>query len=347
MKTRAFLRAALAICMAAAGTAAEPAPVPPVTAGQSFSARDSLAPGHDPAEDARACLGKLAWPAADFPVQVEQRQGRHGDWLIRFPSACPAGDAVNDRVAMEWYVAQDDDGTPLRAPAVVVVHESGRGMVAGRAFAGGLRARRLHTFLIHLPGYGARTSPWTADFRNMLPALRQAVADVRRARDAVAALPQVDASLVSLQGTSLGGFLCATVAGLDRAYQRIFILLAGGQLADVLLHGQRDAAAMRRQLESAGVGPDKIRDLTAVIEPMRLAHRIDAARTWLFSGKFDEVVPPRCSHALATAAGLDAEHHRELPVGHYSAALLLPVILGQIGDLILDPRPPVPDQKSP
>ncbi len=335
-----------AVLMLAAHSAPADAPTD-IRPGDAFRARDTLAPGTDPGADANACLQQLAWKAEDFSVVCEPKHADHGDLLMRFPSALPSGHGQNDLVALEWYQARGRDGTLLRAPAVVVVHESGKGMVAGRTFARGLRTRQLHTFLIHLPGYGARRSDWTADVRNLLPSMRQAVADVRRARDAIAALPPVDSSLIAVQGTSLGGFVTATVAGLDRAYQRAFILLAGGQLAEVLLHGTRDAAGMRRQLEAAGITHDQIRELSMAIEPMRLAHRVDPARTWLFSGKFDEVVPPRCSHAFASAAGLAGEHHRELPVGHYSAALLLPVILQQIGDLIGTPSAELPPAPRP
>jgi hypothetical protein len=125
----------------------------------------------------------------------------------------------------------------------------------------------------------------------------------------------------------------ATVAGLDRGYTKSFILLAGGQLAEVLLNGNRDAASMRRRLAAAGVDDEQIKVLSQIIEPMRLAHRVDAGRTWLFSGKFDEVVPPACSHAFANAAKLGA-NHLVLPVGHYTAAIMFPMILPKITELM-------------
>jgi dienelactone hydrolase len=320
-------------------------PTPPKSAiGQSFSGHDSLAPPPDSNPDATSCLSHLLWAPSDFPVITESTGNQPGDFLIRFPSPAPSGDAINDRVALEWYQARNPDGQPVKAPAVVIVHESGRGMAAARTIARGLRSRNLHSFVIHLPGYGARTSVSSTDIRRLLPAMQQAVADVRRARDAVATLPQVDASLIGLQGTSLGGFITATVAGLDHAFQRTFIFLAGGQIAEVLIHGTRDAAGIRNRLAAAGIDSPQIRSLSLAVEPMRLAHRINPATTWLFSGKFDEVVPPRCSLAFATAASLPPDHHRQLPVGHYSAALLLPIILQQIGDLMA-PTPPA--EKSP
>jgi dienelactone hydrolase len=308
-----------------------------VEPGKTFPARDTLNCPADSLPDATACIDGLRWEPAAFDVTCEPAQPGNGDWLVRFPSALPSGDPINDSVAMEWHMARDKDGQPKVAPAIVIVHESGRGMVAGRIFAKGLRPYGFHTFMIYLPGYGTRTSALTGDPLKMLPALKQAIADVRRARDAVFALPYVDKSVIGLQGTSLGGFVTATVAGLDRGYDRTFILLAGGNIADVLLTGARDAAGMRRRLAAAGITDDQIRQHSLDIEPMRLAHRIDPKSLWLYTGTKDEVVPPACSKVFAAAAKLNSEHHIQLPVGHYSAAILMPLILPRINELMRAP----------
>ena len=305
-------------------------------AGSTFPSRDTLNCAPESLADAAACVEGLRWKPADFTVRIETATGQ-GDWLVRFPTPIPSGDEVNDNVAMEWHLARDPEGKPKLAPAIVIVHESGRGMVAGRLFAQGLRLYGFHTFLIHLPGYGARTSALTGDPMKMLPALKQAIADVRRARDVVAVLPFVDKSLIGLQGTSLGGFVTATVAGLDRGYDRTFILLAGGNIADVILTGTRDAAGLRKRLTEAGITEAQIRLHSQAIEPMRIAHRVDPLKTWLFTGLKDEVVPPACSVAFATAGKLDATHHIQLPVGHYTAAILMPLILPRINELMRAP----------
>jgi len=100
----------------------------------------------------------------------------------------------------------------------------------------------------------------------------------------------------------------------------------------VLLSGKHDATAMHRRLGKAGVTEQQIRDLTQVIEPMRLAHRVNPETTWVYSGKFDDVVPPACTRAFVKAAKLGPDHHVILPVGHYTAALLLPAILPKLGE---------------
>ena len=299
---------------------------------QTFAASDSLDCSADEVSDANECLRGLSWKPAGFDVQVEAADPGRGEWLIRFPSPLPSDDAVNDRVAMEFHVARDSSGLVRHVPAVVVVHESGGNMAVGRSIARGICALGMHAFMIQLPGYGARRNE-SVDHDNvvrMLPALRQAIADVRRARDAVTAIPCVDSRVVGVQGTSLGGFVTATAAGLDQGYDRVFILLAGGNLHDVVLNGAKDAAKLREKLQAAGVTREQILFHSRLIEPMRLAHRMNPQTTWIYSGQYDDVVPPACSIALARAASLPADHHIQLPADHYSGVIFLPMVLQQI-----------------
>ena len=231
---------------------------------------------------------------------------------------------------------RDEDKQIRTARAIVVVHESGSRMTVGRIIARGISGQGLHAFLIHLPGYGARRDAELSKTDRTLPSLQQAIADVRRARDAVVALPVIDHSVVGVQGTSLGGFVTATTVGLDHGYDRVFILLAGGNLHDVVLNGAKDAANTRKKLAAAGVTEEQIKELARQVEPLRLAHRIHPAETWLYSGKFDDVVPPRCSLALAKAAHLPEGHHIELPADHYSGAIYLPQVVEQMRQQMAD-----------
>lgn len=302
--------------------------------GTEFEAKDTLAISGDSNPDAVECLSGLRWEPATFKVRCDAAETDRGDLLIRFPSPKPVGDAQNDQASMELYVARDKDKQPLRSKCVVVVHESGRGMTVGRIFARGLAAQGLHTCMVHMPGYGPRRSDFTNRPEFMLTGMKQAIADVRRARDAVACLPFVDSTVVGLQGTSLGGFVCSTVAGVDQGYDRTFILLAGGNLHTVVENGTKDAAKFRERLASVGVTGDKIRELARPVEPMRLAHRINAQQTWLYSGKYDDVVPPESSKALVEAAKLPDGHHIELPADHYSGVVFLPAVMTQIRDIM-------------
>lgn len=300
-----------------------------------FIGTDTLQIGEEKSADARACLEGLCWKGEQFNIRLQLPETNRGDWLVRFPSAVPLGNERNDLVALEWYLAKDKDGQPIKAPAFVIVHESGSNMMVGRTIAQMLRPKGVHTFLIHLPYYGLRRGPeGRPKGGNLVGILKQGIADTRRARDVVAALPYVDAPRIALQGTSLGGFVAATTAGLDHGYQQVFILLAGGDIHSALMNGKRDAAKVLAELKSGGLTDDQLKEMFATVEPLRLAHRVNAKQTWLYTGVFDEVVPPRNADALATAAGLDDKHHIKMLANHYSGILFLPPVLQQVRDLI-------------
>jgi len=322
---------------AIASPAAEPATVATARlalpeVGVSIPARDTLTCDLDPNADAQECLTGLRWSPESFAVEIGSAVGPHGDRTLYFPSPLPAGNPIHDRVAAEWYAAKDEAGELLSAPAVVVVHESGRSMPVGRLIARGLRGHGIHALMLQLPGYGERRTELADRPERMLDWLRQGIADVRRARDVAAVLPGVEMSRIGVQGTSLGGFVTSTVAGLDSGYDRVFILLAGGQLDRVVNEGKKDAAKIREQLEQLGIRAEQVAELARPIEPLRLAHRIDPERTWLYNGAFDDVVPRSSSYALAKAARLPDSHHIELPANHYTGIIFLPVVLQQIRD---------------
>lgn len=313
--------------------------VPELAVGKNFQSRDTLDCGQERSADAQECLQGLLWKPAEFDVILQDGSKEQGnERLVRFPSPTPLGNAINDMVAMEWHIARDEAGKPTKAPAMVVVHESGSGMTVGRIIARGLSAHGMHTFMLQMPSYGVRKATQDRDVTSFLPSLKQAIADVRRARDAVASLPFVDDRMIGVQGTSLGGFVTASVSGLDAGFQRNFILLAGGNLQEVIFSGQKDAAKVRERLEKAGATREQIIEHARQIEPLRLAHRVRPEVTWLWSGKFDDVVPPACSFAFAKAAKLTSEHHIEMPVNHYSGIILMPKILDDIAkEMVISP----------
>lgn len=300
---------------------------------RTFIACDTLAPSCVAAssDDVRNCLDGLCWKPATFDVALEApAAGADHRAVLRFPSPIVSGDDVNDRVAVLWYQPTDVDAVRLK-PAVVVVHESGSSMPVGKLVAKLLAGQGVHAFLVQLPGYGLRrhgNQKPTGD--QFLVAMRQGIADVRRARDAVAAMPGVDPSRISVQGTSLGGFVASTSAGLDDGFDQVFIMVAGGDLYSMLQNGDKEAAQLRERLESAGFSGDKLRDLMRIVEPTRLAGRLKPDRTWLYSAEFDRVVPMENALALKKAAGLPDDHHMRLPGDHVTTIVYLPMIIDHV-----------------
>lgn len=302
-----------------------------VPGARTYTAQDTLSAPMEPNEDAAVCLNGLCWKPGRFEVTVAPPAEGKSFSLVRFPSPVPVGDEVNDLVAMEWYRAQNVPEGTTDVPAIVVVHESGRGMVVGRLMAQGFSLRGVHAFMIQLPYYGERRNGrGKPEAAQLFGAIRQAVVDVRRARDAVAVLPGVDAKNVCLQGTSLGGFVASITAGVDHGFQQVFLLLSGGNLYEIVEKGAKDAANVRRELLESGLTLEQLRELAWSVEPNRLAHRLRPDKTWLYSGNQDDVVPIENALAFAKAAHLDFTHHIRMPANHYSGIVFLPMILDHI-----------------
>lgn len=322
-----LFRLFLAICVLFAGRAVDAELL------ERYSVRDTLAPAPDQLADARDCLEQLVWPPGEFEVRWKGTERAALRTRLVFPSPLPSGDAINDRVIVDWYRAwnepDSEEGDLAANPAVLVVHEAGANMPVGRMFAQAFQAEGFHAFLIHLPYYGDRRSDGGP---NPAKGMRQAVADVRRARDAIAALPEIAADRIAIHGISLGGFVTATTAAIDSSFHSAFILLAGGNLYDLLMRGEQDAARMRQQLERAGYQGERLRELVWPVEPLRLAHRLDPKRTWLYTARDDRVVPRENSLALAQAAGLEGQHHLQLAGDHYTAIVHFARVVREIAD---------------
>lgn len=305
---------------------------PPLIAAEArmLTARDTLSPPPPSSELERRILQHLTWEPREFPVSLTEKEGEEYQALLRFPSPFETGDAENDRVAVLWYRAAKPSEEGKRK-AVVVVHESGSAMPVGKMFARGFAARGVDAFLVQLPYYGFRRAnrPALTEER-VLIALRQGIADVRRARDAVAALADIDSQHISLQGTSLGGFVSATVAGLDHGFDRIFIMVAGGDLYSLLEHGQRESADLKRRLDEVGYTGEKLRQILDLVEPNHLAHRIDPQRTWLYSATQDQVVPLANALSFKEAARLSDDHHIRLWGDHVTTIVYFPVIADHV-----------------
>ena len=98
----------------------------------------------------------------------------------------------------------------------------------------------------------------------------------------------------------------------------------------MLMQGGQDSAKIRAELHKAGFDDRRIEQLAWAIDPIRVAHRLDPDRTWLFSAIFDQVVPAKNSAALGKAAGLDQSHHIWFAGGHYSSVAFLPWVFNRM-----------------
>jgi len=200
-------------------------------------------------------------------------------------------------------------------------------MTAGRTIARALCRTGVHTFMVQLPGYGERSATRPDAEQQLAEGIQQGVADTRRTADVVRTIDGVDPNRVSVLGVSLGGFIATLAGSLDDCFDRHFILMAGADLPLMFRDGQREVAQLRRKTEALLKGAD-LREYLRRVEPARVAHRLPADRTVLYTAMFDVVVPPACSEKLAESIGLAPDHVVRMPCGHHSAvAFLLPMVV--------------------
>jgi dienelactone hydrolase len=284
---------------------------------------------------------ELTWRPTTFTARVtDARRGNGPDRLIRFPSPRPADVAAWDTVYMRWFIARGPDGRPIDddAPAVLIMHSLHPDLVIGSMVARGLAAQGVHALVLEMPGFGHRSlggfgHPGLVGVRQS----RQALADARRARDVVAALPGVDPRRIGLQGSSLGGFVATATAAMDPRYEAVVLFMTGGDGMDVLTNGQKDAYLLNDALQRAGIHGPQLRRLIEPIEPLGVAHLLDPQRTWLIYGTDDTVIPPRNALLLAEAAELDDEHVIATPYNHYTAWLAMPAMIQLTVDQLTRP----------
>ena len=308
---------------------AEPATYP---AADSLNIRQAGAPA------AERTLNALRWTPGKFTVTVSEPDdpSLDCDAVVRFPSPRPAGDpaATWNTVVMEWYQPKPS-GAAGQRPAVLALHILDGRMTIARAIARTLASRGIGSFVMHMPGYGQRKAkePWY-DVSRFFDRVQQAASDARRARDAIAALPGVDTDHISIQGTSLGSFIASLASGIDDAFDQTFLMLSGAEMYEMFHNGQRESKWIRERLLAAGFDDDKLRKMCDQMDPGNLAPRLDPKRTWLFSAKNDQVVPPANAAALAKAANLTGDHHRWLGGDHYTCILYLPWTVNTIAATI-------------
>ena len=216
------------------------------------------------------------------------------------------GGLRQDRVRVHEYRARRPAAEPVDAVgglyvdrgAVLLLHSLERGMLATQMIAMQLSQRGFDAYLMELPGYGGRADQWEATGVRAVLDNVQAVADARRARDVIAAIHPDEPTPVSIVGLSLGSYPAATAAAIDGAFDRVVLILGGGDPLRSLLEGQHDASALHQELQWAGFTDDDLAELANDTTPLAVASRLNAGRTYLVTARDDTVAPASSTDPL-------------------------------------------------
>lgn len=289
------------------------------------TARDSLAPTPAASAPERARLDLFTYAPKEFEVtamDLPASSPDKPDALVRFPSAKPSGLAPRDEVCLLWFKPADDTRP---APACLVMPTLNPDLVHARASARLLADRGLHAFIPIFPGAFTRApDPQKGPDIVMLEHGPQAVADTRRAVDAVRSLPQVGPGPVGLHAMSLGGLFGIAAAGLDNPFGAMLLAATGADPWQVLATGGGVVVGFRQRLAAAGYAGDTLRQLLQPVDPTPLLARIRPARCRVVLPEQDEVFAAASQAQLLRGLEQAAPDILRRPGTHATAHAWLP-----------------------
>jgi dienelactone hydrolase len=259
-------------------------------------------------EDSEPALKSHESPAAEFQFTLapgEERK-KHKRFRVEFPSAIRTNLEANNSVPGSVWVPVQDQA----APGLVLVHFLGGNHSILESVAVSLARQGIASILFELPFYGPRNGGTGrkailegASPDDLVKFMRQAISDVRRARDVLAAVPGVDSGRIGLLGVSLGALIGAATAGIDPTFHRVILVVGGGDLARILFHGSDETRPIKEKFEKEGFDQARAREHLKEVDPLTFASRLPAERCLLIHMKSDEVIPRECADGLADRIG--------------------------------------------
>lgn len=132
-------------------------------------------------------------------------------------------------------------------------------------------------------------------------------------------------------GISMGGIISTVLAAIDPDLDGVAICLAGADLANLLLISSEGKVQNWRKWrqETDGISRDSlhwelVQSLT--YEPSNFAPSVPTENVLFVSAALDTVVPRR--HQTLLWEGLGRPERLDMPLGHYTAAILLDKVIG-------------------
>jgi dienelactone hydrolase len=238
---------------------------------------------------------------------------------VTFPSPVVTADVNNNTVHCEFFCPTK----PGPKPAVVVLHILGGDFDLSRLFARALASRGVSALFLIMPYYGPRQQPGSparmisADPRATVQGMTQAVLDIRQAAAWLGAQDDVDREAMGVMGISLGGITAALAAGIEPRFQKACLILAGGDIGQVVWESA-EMAAVRKSWTASGGTRESLCELLKVVDPVTYASKIKGREVLMLNASRDEVVPRACTEALWRSLGQPTIVWWN--AGHYSAA---------------------------
>jgi dienelactone hydrolase len=284
----------------------------------------------------------------DYRIQLSAERAQFRVYRLSYPSPTVSPVVQNNTVPADYYVPKHIRPGGSHYPAVICLHILDGNEPLTELVCSVLASRGVPAISFKLPYYGSRGLPQgpevlADDPKMFISAIVQAGEDIRRTFDLLASRPEINPERIGITGISLGGIIAATAAGAEPRLCRAGLILAGGDLLEIIHHARetRSLSTMIRRLP-----PQERADVEAKLEavdPLRFApalrERAQNGRVLMINAAEDEVIPRPCTEKLAQALGLQ-DHITWLEgLGHYTAMAELPRALRMTAEFFAQDLP--------
>jgi dienelactone hydrolase len=270
-----------------------------------------------------------------YTMELIDEQPLHRMYKLTYPSPFESPWPENNVVPAEFYLPRKATG---KMPAIIVLDILNGAEVLPRMMSRRFADDGIAALYIPMASYGPRRPAdlghrrrLQQDPTTLVEGIRQTIMDIRRAKSLLASREEIDGEHISITGVSLGGIVSALAAGVDGDFDRVILILAGGDLHEIIFHTW-ETRHLREQLEATGHTRETTRDLLRPVEPLNFASRIDAVRCLMINAEADEVIPRSTTEALRRAIGEPTLLWA--PLGHYTSAIYLPNMLRKSIDFL-------------
>jgi dienelactone hydrolase len=261
-----------------------------------------------------------------FPFEIETLPGGNGliHAKVRFPSPVETEHPENNTVHAELFrpVGKGPYG------CIIVLHIAGGDFPLARFMASSSAYRGVAALFVKLPYYGERrpaggkTRMLSNNVQRSLTSMRQAVLDLRRACDWMAAQPELDGERLGVMGVSLGAIVGGLASAIEPRLNRACLVMGGARLEHILFDSvERDAKKYRAAWLSAGGTRESFIEMIRPYDAATYADRLCRRKVLMINAARDEVIPRPSIEALWSAAG--KQQNIWYPCGHYGMAFYL------------------------
>ncbi len=257
--------------------------------------------------------------------------------LVTFPSPVETPHAVNNTVHCEYFRPLK----PGKHPAVVALHILGGDFDLTRLFCRQLAQNGVAAMFLKLPYYGPRR-PEGVEVRmisenpnDTIANMRQGILDIRRAAAWLRGQDEVDENQLGIFGISLGGITSALASTAEPRFQKICLMLAGGDMARIAWESPELEDIRSNWLDKGG-SKEQFLDLIKQIDPVTYGDRVRGRKILMLNASHDEVIPKVCTESLWHAFGEPEIVWMEAV--HYSAMRFIFDALSRVTKFFVDPN---------